>query len=163
MLRNALVVSEVGLALEFIGRISPTPGTPRVVVTSTLLVRLLLLVRGQFSAMIGLAVFALVVLYFLHSVALLMLPRANPALFASVTLRMPLMVQRIAAVVSLLCMGTLIVVQLAGDVSVLRRLSFRERIEHASLTTIELVVFWGAIGAILYLFAARKRRAAAIV
>ena len=55
-------------------------------------------------------------------------------------------------------MGTLIVVQLAGDISVLRRLSFRERIEHASLTTIELVLFWGAIGAILYLLAARKRR-----
>ena len=56
-------------------------------------------------------------------------------------------------------MGTLIVVQLASDVSVLRRLSFRERIEHASLTTIELVIFWGVIGAILYLLAARKRRA----
>ena len=71
---------------------------------------------------------------------------------------MPLIVQRIAAVVSLLFMGTLIVVQLAGDVGVLRRLSFRERIEHASLTTIELVIFWGAIGAVLYLLAARKRR-----
>jgi hypothetical protein len=56
-------------------------------------------------------------------------------------------------------MGTLIAVQLMGDVDVLRRLSFRERIEHASLTTIELVLFWGAIGAMLYVIATRGRRA----
>jgi len=111
------------------------------------------------SLALNIAVFALVVLYFLHSVALLMLPRANPSLYASVTLRMPLVVQQISAVASLLFMGTLIAVQLAGDVSVLRRLSFRERIEHASLTTIELMIFWGAIGAVLYVIAARKRRA----
>jgi hypothetical protein len=56
-------------------------------------------------------------------------------------------------------MGTLIVVQLVGDVDVLRHLSFHERIEHASLTTIELMVFWGVIGAVLYGIAARRRKA----
>ncbi|HXH90118.1 MAG TPA: hypothetical protein VNN25_00950 [Thermoanaerobaculia bacterium] len=41
------------------------------------------------------------------------------------------------------------------------RLSSRDRIEHASLTTIELVIFWGVIGAVLYLIAERGRGQAA--
>ena len=156
--RIGIMLAEDGLAPRFIGSISPKTGTPIVGLTLTLIVTLLLLVSGQISLALNIAVFALVVLYFLHSLALLMLPRANPSLYASVTLRMPLSVQRICAVISLLSMGTLIVVQLMGDVDVLRRLSFRERIEHASLTTIELVVFWGAIGAVLYWIAARRRQ-----
>lgn len=158
--RVGIMLAEDRLAPQFIGGISPRTGTPIVGLTLTLIVTLLLLVSGQVSLALNIAVFALVVLYFLHSVALLALPRANPTLFASVTLRMPLVVQRICAVISLLSMGTLIVVQLLGDVDVLRRFSFRERIANASLTTIELVVFWGAIGALLYGLAARKRRVA---
>lgn len=153
--RVGIMLAEDGLAPRFIGAISPRTGTPIVGLTLTLLVTLALLLSGQVSLALNIAVFALVILYFLHSVALLALPRANPELFASVTLRMPLLVQRICAVVSLLSMGTLIVVQLVSDVDVLRRLSFRQRIETASLTTIELVVFWGAIGAVLYAIAAK--------
>jgi len=156
--RVGIMLAEDGLAPQFIGSISKKTGTPVVGLTLTLLVTLLLLISGQISLALNIAVFALVVLYFLHSVALLALPRANPSLYASVTLRMPLIAQRIAAIISLLFMGTLIAVQLGNDVGVLRRLSFRERIEHASLTTIELVIFWGAVGAMLYLLAARKRR-----
>ena len=159
--RVGIMLAEDRLAPRFIGAISPRTGTPITGLTLTLIVTLLLLVSGQVSLALNIAVFALVVLYFLHSVALLALPRANPSLFASVTLRMPLLVQRICAVVSLLSMGTLIVVQLLGDVDVLRRFSFRERIANASLTTIELVVFWGAIGAVLYGLAARRRRVTA--
>jgi amino acid transporter len=156
--RVGIMLAEDGLAPRFIGAISRRTGTPVAGLTLTLFVTLLLLVSGQISLALNIAVFALVVLYFLHSVALLALPRANPSLYASITLRMPLLVQRVCAVISLIAMGTLIVVQLVGDVDVLRRLSFRERISNASLTTIELVVFWGAIGAVLYGIAARRRR-----
>jgi len=159
--RVGIMLAEDGLAPRFIGSIFRKTGTPVVGLTLTLIVTLLLLVSGQISLALNIAVFALVVLYFLHSIALLALPRANPSLYASVTLRMPLFVQRIAAIISLLFMGTLIVVQLTADAGVLRRLSFRERIEQASLTTIELVIFWGAIGGMLYLLAARNRRVAA--
>jgi len=48
-----------------------------------------------------------------------------------------------------------------GEVSLSARLSSRDRIEHASLTTIELVIFWGVIGAVLYLIAERGRGQAA--
>jgi amino acid transporter len=156
--RVGIMLAEDGLAPGFIGSISKRTGTPIVGLTLTLIVTLLLLVSGQVSLALNIAVFALVCLYFLHSLALLALPRANPSLYASVTLGLPRWVQQLSAAISLLFMGTLIVVQLRGDVDVLTRLSFRERIEHASLTTIELVVFWGVIGAVLYLIAARGRR-----
>jgi amino acid transporter len=156
--RVGIMLAEDGLAPQFIGRISRKTGTPIVGLTLTLIVTLLLLISGQISLALNIAVFALVCLYFLHSIALLALPSANPALFKTITLRMPLAVQRLCAVISLLSMGTLIVVQLMGDADVLRRLSFRERIANASLTTIELVVFWGAIGAVLYGIARRRRQ-----
>ena len=41
--------------------------------------------------------YALVLLYFLHSLALLLLPRWNPQLFREVTVPIPLIVQRITA------------------------------------------------------------------
>jgi amino acid transporter len=160
--RVGIMLAEDGLAPQIIGAISKKTGTPIVGLTLTLLVTLLLLLSGQVSLALNIAVFALVCLYFLHSIALLALPRANPPLYASVTLRMPAIVQGIAAVISLISMGTLIVVQLAGDVGVLSRLTFRERLEHASLTTIELVIFWGAIGAVLYVVAVRRRRVEAL-
>ncbi|MEA2161900.1 MAG: basic amino acid/polyamine antiporter, family [Thermoanaerobaculia bacterium] len=156
--RVGIMLAEDGLAPRFIGSIAARTGTPITGLTLTLIVTLLLLISGQVSLALNIAVFALVVLYFLHSLALLALPRANPSLFASVTLPLPLWVQRLSAAISLLFMGTLIVVQLMGDVDVLRRLSFRERIANASLTTIELVVFWGAIGAVLYGIAGRRIR-----
>ncbi len=156
--RVGIMLAEDGLAPRFIGAISPRTGTPINGLTLTLVVTLLLLVSGQVSLALNIAVFALVVLYFLHSLALLLLPRANPELYASVTIPLPPLVQRISAVISLLSMGTLIALQLAGDLAVLTRLSLRQRIEQASLTTIELVLFWGAIGAVLFAIAARRRR-----
>ena len=156
--RVGIMLAEDGLAPRFIGAISPRTGTPINGLTMTLVVTLLLLVSGQVSLALNIAVFALVTLYFLHSLALLLLPRANPALYASVTIPLPSAIQRISAVISLLAMGTLIVVQLAGDWTVLTRLSFRQRIEQASLTTVELIVFWSAIGAALYVIAAKRRQ-----
>ncbi|MDP9362428.1 MAG: APC family permease, partial [Acidobacteriota bacterium] len=116
--RVGIMLAEDGLAPRMFGAISPRTGTPVIGLTATLIVTLLLLVSGQVSLALNIAVFALVVLYFLHSVALLALPRANPALYASVTLPMPLVVQRIAATISLLAMGTLIIVQLTSDVEI---------------------------------------------
>ena len=93
---------------------------------------LALLISGKISLALNIAVFALVVLYFLHSLAFLLLPRLNPELFRSVTVRIPLSVQRIAAVLSMAAMAVLIV-QLARD-----------------RATMVLAGFWTLIGAVLY-------------
>jgi len=79
----------------------------------------------------GLAVFALVILYLLHSVALLLLPRMNPALFAQVTTRIPLWLQRAMAVLSILSMAAILT--------------------QLTMPTVQLLAFWAAIGALLYI------------
>jgi APA family basic amino acid/polyamine antiporter len=128
-----------------VGSVSPRTGTPIVGLTITLIVALLLLISGEVSLALNIAVFALVVLYFLHSFALLVLPRANPELYASVTLRLPLFVQRLAALVSLVAMGALIVLQIGDDVA-------------HGFGLIKLVLFWGVIGGVLYAIARSRRR-----
>jgi L-asparagine transporter-like permease len=99
----------------------------------TFVAALILLVSGKVSLALNIAVFALVVLYFLHSIALLLLPRLNPELFSQVTVRVPLSVQRAAAIVSILAMGFIIVMQVID-----------------SIATIELALFWAVLGAIMY-------------
>jgi amino acid transporter len=145
--RVAIMLAEDGSAPSWIGRVSETTGTPVIGLTMTLAVALTLLLTGQISLALNIAVFALVVLYFLHSLALLLLPRANPELFRTVTVNIPLGVQRVMAVLSMITTAALIGLQIAHDVPQLSK----------SLTTIELAAFWSAIGAVLY---ALRRRVA---
>ncbi len=133
--RIAIVLSEDGMAPRWLGSISPRTGTPIVGLTITLAGALILLLTNQISLALNIAVFALVLLYFLHSLALLLLPRLNPELFRSVTVPIPIAVQRIAAVVSMLAMGALLT--------------------QMSLPTIGLLVFWAVVGAIIYAVANR--------
>jgi amino acid transporter len=155
--RVAIMLADDGLAPPLLGRISARTGTPVIGLTITLIGALLLLVSGQVSLALNIAVFALVLLYLLHSVALVVLPRMNRELYESVTLPLPRGVQLAAAWLSIVSMGALISLQLAHDVDVLRHRSFVERVETASITTIELMLFWGAVGAVLYFLVARRR------
>lgn len=138
--RVAIMLSEDGLAPRWVGRVSARTGTPIFGLTITLLVALALLVSGKISVALNIAVFALVVLYFLHSLAFLLLPRLNPELYRSVTVRIPLSVQRISAVLSMAAMAVLIA-QLAQD-----------------RATMLLAGFWTLIGAVFYLFGKRSLR-----
>ena len=106
--RMALVLVRDGLAPRWIGTISERTGTPVLGLAATLAVSLALVLSGQVSLALNIAVFALVALYLLHSVALLLLPRWNPALFATVDAPIPLGVQRVAGVVSILSMAGLL-------------------------------------------------------
>jgi hypothetical protein len=87
----------------------------------TLVIAALLLVSGQVGLALNIAVFALVLLYLIHSVALLLLPRANPELFRSVGVRIPRGLQVFAAWFSILTMSALVLVQVVQDIAVLRR------------------------------------------
>lgn len=134
--RVAIVLVEDRLAPQWLARISPRTGTPVIGLTITAAAALILLLSGQVGLALNIAVFALVVLYFLHSLALLMLPRMNRELFESVTVKIPLTVQRAAAVISMLAMGAIIAL--------------------ASLSTVELALAWGVVGGILYAVAHRR-------
>ena len=156
--RLAIMFVEDDLAPRWLGFINKVTATPIRGLTLTLIGCAILLVSGQLSLALNVAVFALVVLYFIHSLVFLFLPRLNPALANEIDISLPRRLQQTAAVVSLLSMGLMIVIQLQQDAEVLRTQTLSERISGQSLTSIELMVVWGVVGAILYQLARTRRR-----
>ena len=134
--RVAIMLADDGLAPRWLGSVSAKTGTPIAGLTATLVAALILLVSGQTSLALNIAVFALVVLYLIHSFALVVLPRLNPELFASVTVPIPRAVQWAAAVLSMLAMVALIAL--------------------SSLPTVGLALGWAVVGAMLYAFRSRR-------
>jgi len=151
--RLAIIFVEDRLAPPWLGFINPRTATPVRALTLTLGASALLLISKQLSLALNIAVFALVLLYFLHSLTFLLLPRWNPKLHQQISIGMPLWLQRAAALLSVISMGALIVVQVVQDVGALRTHSLAERIANHSLTSVELVLVWAAIGAALYAYA----------
>jgi len=156
--RLALIFVEDKLAPRWLGVVNPRTATPVRALTLSLAVCMALLVSKQLSLALNIAVFALILLYFLHSAVFLVLPRLNPELNRQITIGMPVWLQRAAALISVLSMGALIVVQLTRDIQTLGATSLSQRISGHSLTSIELAVVWGLIGAAMYFLARRQRK-----
>ncbi|HKS09782.1 MAG TPA: APC family permease [Pyrinomonadaceae bacterium] len=156
--RLAIMFVKDGLAPGWLGFINKTTATPIPGLTLTLLCCAILLVSGQLSLALNVAVFALVVLYFIHSLVFLFLPRLNRALASEVAINLPQRVLQVAAIVSIVSMGVMILIQLRQDVEVLRTSSLSQRITEHSLTSVELVFVWGIIGLVLYQLARMQRR-----
>ena len=68
-------------------------------------------------------------------------------------MKLPKWLLQSSAVFSVLAMGTMILIQLRGDIDTLRTQTLSQRISGHSLTSIELIVVWGIVGAALYRFA----------
>ena len=156
--RLAIMFAADRLAPRWLGYVNAKTGTPIIGLTLTLVASALLLVSGQLSLALNVAVFALVVLYFIHSLTFLLLPRLNSDLDSEIKLHLSKPMQRAAAIVSVISMGLMILIQLVRDFDVLRTNSLRERLANHSLTSIELIVVWSIVGAGLYLLA-RFRKA----
>ena len=150
--RLALIFVEDGLAPNWLGFVSRRTATPIVSLTLNLIACLVLVVSKQLSLALNIAVFALVVLYCVHSLAFLILPRSNPRLYAEITVNLPRWLMITAALLSVLSMGVLIAVQMMQDVQTLMTQSLRERIAQKALTSLELAVLWSTFAALLYLF-----------
>jgi amino acid transporter len=155
--RLAIMFVEDGLAPRWLGFVNKATATPIRGLTLTLLCCAILLISGQLSLALNVAVFALVVLYFIHSLIFLFLPRLNPPLASEISINLPRRVQQVAAIVSVLAMGLMIVIQLRQDAVVLSSQTLSERISGQSLTSIELIVVWGIVGAGLYQLARLQR------
>ena len=153
--RLALVLVRDGLAPSWLGRVSARTGTPVLGLLGTLVVSSALLLSGQVALTLNIAVIALVALYLIHSVALLALPRRNPALYASAASGVSRSWQVAAAWISIVSMAALIVLQFSADVHQVLTSSFHERVASRSLTSLELLAAWAAVGAVLYLLARR--------
>jgi basic amino acid/polyamine antiporter, APA family len=155
--RLGIMFVEDGLAPRWLGFINKKTATPIRGLTLTLICCAILLISGQLSLALNVAVFALVVLYFIHSLIFLFLPRLNPPLANEISFNLPRRVQQVAAIVSVLAMGLMIFIQVRQDVAVLSSQTLSERINGQSLTSIELIVVWGIVGAGLYQLARMQR------
>jgi len=158
--RLAIMFVEDGLAPRWLGSINPATATPIRGLTLTAIACALLLISGQLSLALNVAVFALVVLYFLHSLVFLFLPRLNPSLANEIKVNIPKWLQRAGGVFSVVSMGVLIVIQLGQDFKTLRATSLSQRLAEHSLTSVELIVVWGIVGLVIYQLA-RTRAAVA--
>jgi amino acid transporter len=159
--RLAIMFVEDGLAPRWLGFINKATATPIRALTLTVICCAILLISGQLSLALNVAVFALVVLYFIHSLVFLLLPRLNPSLSSEIKISLSHRLQQAAAIVSLLSMGLMIVIQLRQDAAVLSTQTLSQRISGQSLTSVELIVVWGVIGAGLYQLARMQRGARA--
>jgi len=156
--RLAFILSRDGLAPGWVGAIHPRTGTPVFGLTLTFAASAALLIGRQISLALTVAVFALVILYFLHSLTFLLLPRRNPSLAGLIAVNMSPSLQRAAAWISLASMGVLIASQVWKDISTIRGQSLLSRITGQKLTSVELAVVWGLIGLALYAYAMRGRK-----
>jgi amino acid transporter len=156
--RLAFILSRDGLAPGWIGAIHPGAGTPVLGLTLTFIASAALLIGRQISLALNVAVFALVILYFLHSLTFLLLPRRNPSLARLIKVNISPSLQRVAAWISLISMGVLIASQVWQDISTISGQSFLDRIESQKWTSVELAVIWGLIGLALYAYAQRRRK-----
>ena len=148
--RLALMFVKDGLAPTWLGYVNESTATPIRALTLTLICCVVLLVSGQMSLALNVAVFALVVLYFIHSLIFLFLPRLNPVLASEITINIPRWLSQTAAVFSVISMGVLILIQLFQDFAVLSSTTFGQRIAEHSLTSVELIAIWGLVGGVLY-------------
>jgi len=158
--RLALIFVEDRLAPRWLGFVSSKTGTPIVSLTLNVAGCLVLVISKQLSLALNIAVFALVLLYCLHSVAFLMLPRWNRKLYGEISLSLPRWLMTFAALVSVVSMGVLIAVIVVQDIQTLMTQSLKERIAQHSLTSLELAVLWSGVAALLYVLARWRRSSA---
>jgi amino acid transporter len=156
--RLGIMFVKDNLAPQWLGFINPKTATPIRGLTLTLICCALLLISGQLALALNVAVFALVVLYFIHSLVFLFLPRLNPGLANEIQVNLPLRVRQVAAIVSIVSMGVMILIQLRQDAVALQTLSLSQRIRGDSLTSIELMLVWGLVGLGVYQLARTQRR-----
>lgn len=155
--RLALMFVADGLAPAWIGFINPRTATPIRALTLTLVACIALLVSNQLTLALTIAVFALIVLYFLHSLTFLLLPRWNPQLYSEITVRIPRWVLLGSAALSVIAMGGMIAVQVFQDVVTLTTQTLHERVVKHTLTSLELAIVWAAVGAALYALGRRRK------
>jgi len=150
--RLAMLFVKDNLAPAWVGHVNPRTATPIRGLTLTLIGCVVLLVSNQLSLALNIAVFALITLYFLHSVTFLLLPRWNPELYGEITIGIPRWLLFASAALSAVAMGCMIIVQVVQDVETLRTQTLRVRLEQHSLTSLELAIVWSIFGAVLYMF-----------
>jgi amino acid transporter len=148
--RLAWHLAREGHVPRVFARLNATARTPVVGSSVSFGIVAALLVSGRMDLALGIAVVALMILYALHSVALILLPRRNLALCLEATSRIPRGLQLAAAWTSVLAMGSIVAIQFGGDVRRILGTSFARRLEAFDLTSLESLLAWVAVGLVLF-------------
>lgn len=143
--RLAYGLAQEGLMPAVFGRVHASTSVPHVGVLVSFLLVAVLIASGKTGLALGIAVLALVLLYGIHSFALVRVSRTNPALLASSQTTIPRGVQVAAGWLSALAMAGLVVAQVIGDLD-------KPFLDAGS----GLLLLWGALGALLYLVGRRR-------
>ncbi len=116
-----------------------------------------LLLSGRMGLALGIAVVALMLLYALHSVALLLLPRRNPELYAQIAVHVSRPVQLAAAWISVVALCALVAVSFGADLRRMVETPLVERLRALDLTSLELICGWVLLGLVLSHWSRRAR------
>lgn len=138
------------------GSLHPTTGAPLFGLVLSFGLVAMLLLTGQMALALGIAVLALMLLYALHSVALLALPKRAPELYAEVTSSLPRRAQVLAASFSVLALGSIIALEFWRGMQRLWSQGLKERWLRVDLTSLELLILWVLLGAVVYAASVRR-------
>lgn len=125
-------------------------GIPRASLWMSFLCMTLLLVSGQIALALNIAVVSLLILYSLHSFALLCLPGCNPVLNAEVRSPVARPLQVLCAGFSFLCLSGIVCYQFFLDFQTGTESSLANRWQKAELTSLELLLVWSLLGLLVY-------------
>ena len=148
--RLALSMAREGSLPRAFGSVHARLGTPVPGLVVSFAVATALLLSGRLMLALGIAVVALVALYALHSLAMILLPRRNPRLYAEVTARVPRRLQLWAGWTSLVTMGGLVCLQFGQDLGRVLAAPVRARWEQSGPTSLELFAIWVLFGLAVY-------------
>ena len=162
MVPSRLLVSlaDDGHVPRVLGSVNERTGTPVIGLTLTLAAAAGLLLAGQVGLALNIAVFALFILYGLHGIAALWMPRRAPRLWAEVPDGVSRRVMVPVVAMSVAAMIALVVLQIWRDLEDMGTGGFRERWGADKITTVELLAAWAAVGAVLWLLMLMRARAA---
>jgi len=155
--RLAIMLAADGVAPRWIATIAPRTGTPVLGLALTCGLSAALVASGRVGLALDIAVLALVLLYLLHSIALLVVPRRNPQLYASREVRLPAWLEKSAAWISIASMGGLVAVLVRQDLRTLRSDEFATRAARGQWTSVELLAAWSLLGGAVYVMHRRRR------
>jgi APA family basic amino acid/polyamine antiporter len=157
--RLAWSLAREGRLPRSFARLHTTRSTPILGLAVSFAVVAALLVSGRMGLALGISVVALMLLYALHSLMLLVLPRRNPELYAQVAVRVPRWLQLVAAWASVVTLAALVCLRLSGDVRIMFETPLASRLANLDFTSLELLITWVALGLLVFRWSAGRRRA----
>lgn len=140
------------------GQLHATRSTPSVGLWVSFAIIAALILSGQRNLALGIAVVALMLLYTVHSLALIVLPRRNPELYAQTLSRISRPKQLAAAWASVLALICLVGLRFKGDLERMTSMPLAERAGNLDFTSLELLVAWVVLGLLLHRWYKRASR-----